>query len=250
MSKHTHSGVGSIGSRRRQLSVVHPSPSPAFSRFYPLVLGAIAAISGIVAIPLVLDARTPRVAASLFIDTSASNQSAGSEVEHLCRGFIEHLKDNDDFAFGQFADRVSVSRSPYDSRDRLRWQQECKQAVQPPPGVGKEKGTDLLGALQRAQLESHHQTISGTPLYRSVIFAINAAEPVSEAGELDVEGVRQIVSEFVKDNGGSVAIVGSEVLLQSQLAEALKDIPNTRLCTFAQAHICAIDWVFSQGRKQ
>jgi hypothetical protein len=135
---------------------------------------------------LVLDARTPRVAASLFIDTSASNQSAASDVEHLCRGFIDRLKDDDNFAFGQFADRVNVSRSPYDSRDRLRWQQQCKEAVQPPPGVGEDEGTDLLGALQRAQWESQHQQISGTPLYRSAVFAINAAEPVSETGELDL----------------------------------------------------------------
>jgi hypothetical protein len=187
---------------------------------------------------------TNRVVSLFFTDTSQSNQANRAAVRKICTDRQERLLEADLAIDGKFADRVEiVSNAIYGNNHHL----DCDRAATSPVGIGKEPGTDLAAALSSMNESIQHQRVLGTADKVAAILAIQAAEPSSGKKPIDSVTLSTLVQKITKE--GFLTIIGPETLLQGQLNQTLANVANVKVCSFAQAKECGIDWVFDRARK-
>ncbi len=185
-----------------------------------------------------------RVVSLLFSDVSQSNQVNQAALTKICRDRLERLLEDDPIIDGKFSDRVEiVNNATYSGNQNF----DCDRSAISPPGLGKQPGTDLAAALNAMNAELQHQRVLGTSGKVAAILVIQAAEPVTGKKPIDSQTLVTAVQKITKS--GFLTIIGPESLLQSQLNSTLTNIPNVKICSFAAAKTCGIDWVFDRARK-
>ncbi len=184
------------------------------------------------------------VVSVFFSDTSQSNQINQADVTKICRHRQEQLVEKDLVIDGKFADRVQiVNNANYTNSQNL----DCDRAAIAPPGIGKEPGTDLIAALSSMNQAIQHQRVLGASGKVAAILVIQAAEPTAGKNAIDLATLAVLVQKITKE--GFLTIIGPGTILQGQLNGTFASVPNVKVCSFAQAKECGIDWVFDRARK-
>lgn len=233
---------------RQVVPLPTPNQSNSSKHLHAIWAAGIVAGGAILATPIILDAQNPRVIGLLYADVSQSNQPFKSHVQELCRARVELLKSGDLLIDGKFADQTYITSSHvFEDRDRLALQRDCQVVSNPPAGVGKQVGTNLMQAVASMQREVKHQrTLGNTNRVLSVV-ALQAAEPGNQA-RLDLNVLTAKVRDMVKD-GSVVLFIGPDLELQQQLKAALVGINKTDVCTYADGKHC-LEWAFENARRK
>jgi hypothetical protein len=177
-------------------------------------------------------------------DVSDSVRPYATFLNTNCNSINDRLIERDTFNYVKFADRpMIISNTDFEEKQVG---SDCQTVTQKPPGIGKNNGTDFEAAVKTVDTEIYHRRIQGNTLPAIVLFSIQAAEPVGQK-VVNFQSVKKSIENIAKT--GYVSIIGPDVILQSQLNEELKDIPNVKVCSFQDAKACGIDWAFNQVRK-
>lgn len=202
----------------------------------------------LVAYPIIQDTKTPRVISVLSTDVSLSDQAFTKEIQNICHQRLEKLIEGDIRIDGKFADRPMVlNNQEYQSKERLNLQNACQNILLPPPGLGKQKGTDLMLALESLDLELQKQRTLGNNEKAVIIIAINAAETAPSQTPVKLETLKTNIQKFTESNN-IIVFVGPEIEWQSKLKTILSDVKNTNVCTYSDSQSC-INWGFDQARQ-
>jgi hypothetical protein len=131
----------------------------------------------LVAYPIFQDSKTPRIKSVPYRDVFLSDQAFTKEIQNICHQRLEKLIEGDIRIDGKFADRPMVlNNQEYQGKERLNLQNACQNILLPLPGLGKQKGTNLMLALESLDLELQKQRTLDNNEKAVIIIAINAAE--------------------------------------------------------------------------
>ncbi len=232
-----------------KLSDRHSAPSqsrPTTSVWRsPILWFTIALFTTLLALPLIHP--TPRVISALYVDVSASNQPFRAEVVGICEERLTHLQPRDVFITVQFADQPVLQRDgTYEEQQQDLLQADCKQVLQPISTVGKQPGTSFSRAFENLRSHLQHQRSQHNRDRVVAIFLLQAAEIALGQPNLNWKLIKQQVKDLVTD-GSVVLIMGSEATLQQQLITLLKDLANTKVCTYSDSKD-SLKWAFNLAR--
>lgn len=214
----------------------------------PLIPLAVVGMIVPVVASIVIDSQTPRVTSVLMTDVSDSNSKHKTDVEKVCKVRTELLKEGDKSIDIKFADQnYTTQNKTFEERDRLTRQEQCKQAITRPPGVGDKPGTPLTPVLKSAVEEATKQGLNGNKNSAIYILVIQDDEPLKNEKAETLTEFKTLVEKITK--GGDIVIfIGADVSLQYKLKSALSNIGNSQICTYGDAQNC-LEWAFDSARK-
>lgn len=176
-------------------------------------------------------------------------QTYQSFLAQDCQSSIENLTGEGDRLLEiKFASESYRTRdATFDNRNKPALLEQCQQAATRPDGIAPSEGTFLLPVLGRFQAELKSLRTQGISYPFALTVFIQANEPQRSGHPENIEDIKNILQEIVKE-GGAITIIGPEVGLQKELAKIPADVPHTRICTFENASECR-QWIVDTARN-
>ena len=190
-----------------------------------------------IAVPVVMQIRTPKVSSALLLDVSKSNQINADSIAKLCEHRLDWLIDGDTLIDVQFADIPYVTKNQkYGGEQLLKLQKACDRYTVPVEGMGIKPGTNILEALSVLQTELQQSS----PQKAIVTIVFNAFEPVDSQSFVLDEFLVQLRGEVKKisSHGHTFIFIGANTYWQKNLKQTFANIERVRVCTYENGEQC------------
>ncbi|MBW4619380.1 MAG: hypothetical protein KME17_08480 [Cyanosarcina radialis HA8281-LM2] len=198
----------------------------------------IAVLMGVAVVPVVGQVFTPKILSALYIDVSDSNQKNASAIAEICRDRLTHLIDGDYLLDGKFADLTYVTNSQeFAAQENAARHKECQLAIAPPSQVGKQRGTDIIKALQNLKIET--QNLKNYRQIRAT-FLFNSLEPTADKAFNEAAFLKELkqAADELNSPNYSLIFIGADASWQAKLKQTLKDNKNVRVCAYESGVAC------------